>query len=290
MKKKSFIVGIVFGAILFFFAIRGVDFSRVLSILSQANILPLLLGLLIVIVGLLLKTWRWQNLLATSHISFPTTFAALTIGYLVNNILPARLGEVARVYIIGRQHKVGISKTFGSIVVEKIIDTLILVTTLFFLFIKSPEFRHISSFFLGFVLPKKWQTRFESFVSSFSIFKDKKRLAAIIGVSILIWILEALWNFTIMKSLNIHNVSLTTAFILAAIVNLGLFIPSPPGYIGVFHFITTFTLMSFGIEKSTALSYAILQNALEYLLLTSLGVWSTIRLSFDPFNKKWQNI
>jgi hypothetical protein len=85
---------------------------------SQLKFLPIFFGLTILGINLFLKTYRWQILL-NSPVLTSRIFAILTIGYLVNNLLPARAGELARIYLMGRKEGVGMSKTLGTIIIEK---------------------------------------------------------------------------------------------------------------------------------------------------------------------------
>lgn len=290
MKKKSFLLGLVLGIVFLLLAIKNTNFSEIISVFAKLEPFWLILGFFFFGLGLLLKTWRWRILL-DSHVSPTRIFAALAIGYLVNNLLPARAGELARIYLIGRKENVGISKTLGTVIIEKVFDTFVLVLMLLGLLFSLPNLKEeVKPLFAGFVIPEKWQIRWQLFLSSFKQLQSSKRVITIFSLTVIIWLVEAGWNYTLIRSLDLQ-VPLAAAFLLVAIVNLGLFIPSPPGYIGVFHFLATFALLPFGVDKSQALSYALLQHTLEYFTLTGLGFWAAIKLSFNPLKeKKWLNL
>ena len=285
--RNHLLLGIIFGALFLFLALVNTNLKQVFFILITVNLIPVFLGFIFLGTGLILKTWRWRILLEKQVLS-SKLFAILTIGYLVNNLLPARAGELARIYLVGKREKVGLAKTIGSIVAEKLIDTFILILVLIFIILNQPflqkDFRF---YFTGIAIPDQWKNRFKLFFTSFKILKNKKNLISLISLSFLIWVIEAFWNYSLFCALDL-KLPLSAAFFLAAIVNLGLFIPSPPGYIGVFHFLATFALLPFGVDKSQALSYALLQHGLEYFILSGFGVWSALKLSFNPFNQKWQ--
>lgn len=288
MKQKTFFLGIIFGITFLLLAVINTDLNTIFTLISKTNPLPIILGLFPLAIAIFLKTWRWRILLDT-RLPFSRIFAILTIGYLVNNILPARLGEAARIYLVGRREKVGIVKTLATIIMEKALDALVLFLILLTLLLGSPILsNNLKTLFFGIVLPQKWQTRLAVFLSSFQLLKNKRKMIVLFLLSLVIWLMEAFWNYSLLSSLGL-NVPLSAAFFLAAVVNLGLFIPSPPGYIGVFHFLATFALLPFGVDKSQALSYAILQHGLEYSILSGLGAWSALKLSFNPFKeKKWK--
>lgn len=291
MKIKSITLGILTGIILLYLATRDADINGILSVLDNVDPSPIVLGVIILCFNLFLKTYRWYILL---NYSVPKTkvFAALSIGYLVNNLLPARLGELARVYLVGRREKAGLINTLGTIIVERVLDTASLLLFFAGLIFTLPSLsKTISSlFFLGITLPQKWQDKFNIFLSSFRQLKNKRKLITLLLLSVLIWLLEVLWIFLVLRSLRL-DLPIEAAFFLTVVINFGLFIPSPPGYIGVYHFLATFALLPWGIDKTTALSYALLQHAAEYVILTSIGLWSAIHLSFNPFSKSgWQMV
>jgi len=295
-KKNYLLLGIIFGALFLFLALVNTNLKEVFFILTTINLIPVFLGFIFLGTGLILKTWRWRILLEKQVLS-SKLFAILTVGYLANNLLPARAGELVRIYLVGRREKVGISKTIGSIVVKKILDIFTLILILLILLFKLPFLKEISKpIFAGLTIPQKWQERLKFFLSSFKVLKNKqslllrnkKTLFLLLLLSFLIWTIEAFWNYSLFCALGL-KLPLSAAFFLAAIVNLGLFIPSPPSYVGVFHFLATFALLPFGVDKSQALSYAILQHGLEYFILSGLGVWSALKLSFNPLKeKKWR--
>lgn len=288
MKLKTFWLGTFLGLVFLFLTLADTNLRKVFSFLTGTDPVMVFFGFFFLLTGLLLKTWRWRILLEKQVLS-SKLFAILTVGYLANNLLPARAGELVRIYLVGRKEKLGISKTLGSIVVEKILDIFTLILILSILLFKLPFLKEISKpIFAGLTIPKKWQKRLDFFLSSFKILKNKKTLFLLLLLSFLIWTIEAFWNYSLFCALGL-KLPLSAAFFLAAIVNLGLFIPSPPGYIGVFHFLATFALLPFGVDKSQALSYALLQHGLEYFILSGLGVWSALKLSFNPLKeKKWQ--
>jgi len=278
--KKGVFLGFFIGFILLAFTLKDINWQETLLLLKRVNFLPIFLGLIFLGINLFLKTYRWRILL-DSPVLPSRIFAILTIGYLVNNLLPARAGELARIYLMGRKEGVGMSKTLGTIIIEKTLDTFVLILILFWFGITKPVF-------LGIVLPQKWQERLKLLFSGLKLLKNRKILLKLLLFSFLIWTLEAFWNYSLLCSLNL-KVPLVAAFFLAAVINLGLFIPSPPGYVGVFHFWATFALLPFGVDKSQALSYALLQHSFEYFILSSLGIWSAIKLSFNPLKWKKKN-
>lgn len=122
------LVGVVISAVTLIVILRGVDLAQVGDILRTANPSWLVLMLIGLSVDLLFRALRWKRLLAPIHtISYLRTLGYLLIGYLANNILPARLGELVRSHYLGDREGVSRTTTLGTVVVERVIDTVVVV-------------------------------------------------------------------------------------------------------------------------------------------------------------------
>jgi glycosyltransferase 2 family protein len=108
-----------------YFAFKGSDFGKLWEILKHANYWWALLMLPILMVSHLLRAWRWEYLLRPikREIRFRNLFSAMSVGYMVNNILP-KVGEVVRPYAIGKLEGISRSAAFGTLLVERIFDIL----------------------------------------------------------------------------------------------------------------------------------------------------------------------
>ncbi len=126
-------VGIVLAAIFLYLAFRGVDLEGLKQALVHAHYKWIISTIPVILLGHVLRAWRWQYLLAPikPKISLRNLFSALMVGYMINNISP-RLGEVVRPYLLGKREQISKSAAFGTVVVERILD---LITSLFFLLV-----------------------------------------------------------------------------------------------------------------------------------------------------------
>lgn len=124
--KLNIIVSTLLLVLFLYLAFRNVNLDELTSILKSTNYLYVVLGVGIgVIGGTYVRSLRWRVLLEPVHksLSMKNLFGSTAIGYMVNNLIP-RSGEIVRPYLLGRS--VGISKSaaFGTIILERIIDTL----------------------------------------------------------------------------------------------------------------------------------------------------------------------
>ena len=149
MKKWQFWLGVLISVVFIWLALRGLRFDDFWEAIKQANYAWIIPGILFYFVGVLVRSWRWQYLLdpikkIPMRIMFPTTI----IGYMGNNIYPARAGEVLRAVILKRKEGVAISASLATIIIERIFDGVVMLG---FVFINLPELAKLtgSSGFLG---------------------------------------------------------------------------------------------------------------------------------------------
>ena len=108
-----------------YFAFKGTDFVKLWAILERANYWWALSMLPVLMASHLLRAWRWEYLLRPikRELRFRNLFSAMSVGYMVNNILP-KVGEVVRPYAIGKLEGISRSAAFGTLLVERIFDVL----------------------------------------------------------------------------------------------------------------------------------------------------------------------
>jgi uncharacterized protein (TIRG00374 family) len=99
---------------------------------------------------------------------------------------------------------------------------------------------------------------------------NKRRMMRIWGWSWAAWAGAFAINYMLMRALNI-NAPFTVAVLLTCTTNLAMLLPSSPGYIGVFHAAATLSLLPFGVEQTTAFSFAILAHLVNVLPVSLLG-------------------
>jgi glycosyltransferase 2 family protein len=127
------IVGILLSILLLWWTLRGEDPSAILREIRQANPWLFLLAVAIATLGLATRAIRWGILLrpVAPDLSFHSRFAATSIGFAANNLLPARVGEFARAFSLSRLGRVPTAAAFGSLVIERVLDALAIVALLF---------------------------------------------------------------------------------------------------------------------------------------------------------------
>ena len=149
MKRWQFWVGLLISAGFLYLALRGLGIDEIWEPLRSARYWWLLPGVAVYFIGVWARSWRWHYLLRpVKKISTKKMFPIVTIGYMGNNIYPARAGEVLRAVVLKRKQEVPISASLATIIVERIFDGVVMLG---FVFLNLPQLAELtgSSGFIG---------------------------------------------------------------------------------------------------------------------------------------------
>lgn len=143
MKRWHFWLGVLISLIFIWLALRGLRLDEFWGAVQEANYWWLLPGIAIYFVGMWVRAWRWHYLLKPIK-EIPTNrmFPITTIGYMGNNVYPARAGEVLRAVVLKRKEAVSVSASLATIIVERIFDGVVMLA---FVFINLPELAKLTS-------------------------------------------------------------------------------------------------------------------------------------------------
>ena len=143
MKKWQFWLGVLISIVFIWLALRGLRLDQFWGAVQSANYWWLLPGIAVYFVAVWARAWRWHYLLRPiKNIPTRTVFPITTIGYMGNNIYPARAGEVLRAVILKRKEGVSVSASLATIVVERIFDGVVMLG---FVFVNLPELARLTS-------------------------------------------------------------------------------------------------------------------------------------------------
>ena len=149
MKRWQFWVGLLISVAFLYFALKGLNLGDFWQAVRSANYWWILPGIAVYFVAVWARAWRWHYLLRpVKKIPTRTMFPITCIGYMGNNIYPARAGEVLRAVILKRRENVPISASLATIIVERIFDGVVMLA---FVFVNLPELARVAAFESGFV-------------------------------------------------------------------------------------------------------------------------------------------
>lgn len=128
IKKVIFWLGIVVTLACMYFVLRGLDYAKLWDIIKNVNVGLLLLTVAIYIGGYYIRAERWHHLLKhIKPLKAVELFPYLVMGFMFNNVLPARAGEFIRAYMTGSKKGVSRSSTFATVVIERVFDGLVMI-------------------------------------------------------------------------------------------------------------------------------------------------------------------
>ncbi|MBN2550383.1 MAG: flippase-like domain-containing protein [Anaerolineales bacterium] len=143
MKRWQFWLGIAISLVFLYFTLRGLGLEDFGKALQQANYWWLIPGVAVYFMGVWARAWRWHYLLRPiKSVSTKTMFPIVAIGYMGNNIYPARAGEVLRAVVLKKREGVPISASLATIIVERVFDGVVMLA---FVFLNLPELAQLTS-------------------------------------------------------------------------------------------------------------------------------------------------
>jgi len=305
LKSRRFWIGIGLAALFLYLFIRGTDFSEMRDALAEANYIFIIPAIAVYFVGVYFRSVRWQYLLKSiGAFSAIRLFPLIVIGFLVNNVLPARLGIVARAYILGEKEGVSKMETGGTLVVEQVFDglTLLLFAAVISLFVSlegdlqravnvaagvfiaalvicfvlasSERLAQKAIAILLRILPYRFRGRAETWftllIDGLAIMRSPRKLFILLIISILVWTCEAATFYVMSFSFDLEQ-PFHVFLLAAALANLAWAILMTPGGLGPFDWACKETVMLFGVGEAVATSYAIAVHAVVLLPMIALG-------------------
>jgi glycosyltransferase 2 family protein len=288
MRSWQFWLGLAVSLACLALALRDVKLDQVARVISQVNGWWLVLAIFSVLATFVIKAMRWQMLFSTDkRPGFRKAFTFQGIGMLLNTFAPARFGDLARAYLMGEAEEESKFYVLGTVAIEKLLDLVFLVVILLVLLtqIALPGWLVSSSqrlslgimvglVLVGFLIWKgdrliNWGSRLFVFIprqwadwlvkkahlglQSLQVFRQPGQLSWVLVWSLASWIMAALTNLLTFASIGLQA-PFWASILLLVVLQAGVAVPSSPGRIGVFHYLTLITLLFFSVEKGMALS------------------------------------
>ncbi len=137
MKRWKFWLGVLISLLFLYLALRGLHLQDVWQDVRSAQYIWLLPGIAVYFIAVWIRAWRWHYLIRpVKRVSTATMFPIVAIGYMGNNIYPARAGEVLRAVVLKRRSGVPISASLATVIVERIFDGVVMLG---FVFLNLPK-------------------------------------------------------------------------------------------------------------------------------------------------------
>ena len=126
LKFNKTIPGILISLILIIILFRHIDLNQTIKSFGRMNPLFILPIIPVYMLSFVLRAFRWRVLLNNNKLKFSSLLSSIFIGFSLNCVLPARAGEIYRVYFFGKKENLSKTKVFTSVILERIFDGLTL--------------------------------------------------------------------------------------------------------------------------------------------------------------------
>ncbi len=311
LRNPLFWIGLLISFAALFFAFRGLQWAEVGSALRDANYLLLLPAAVAMFFSLYFRAIRWGVLFhPRTDLRTGDLLGTMNVGYSINNLLPLRVGEFVRAYLIGEAGGVSAAHALSTIVVERVLDvlTVVLMLVLLLPFIDIPAWAATPALIAGVAflvlavllvtlsMARRWAIGMvdycarpfparhrprlheaaESVMEGFGVLGKPAVLAQGVGWSFVSWFCSILVMFIIQQAFGL-GIGFEAGPFVVATTSLAMLVPASPGYIGTFELVAIKGLENvFDVGRGEAASYALVQHAFMYLaplVIAAVYLW-----------------
>lgn len=323
-RTLAAVFGIAVSGFFLWWALRGISFAEVWGHARSANLGLIILSIVCTTLTFVIRIFRWRLILRTEDggpVGRGPMWHAIAIGFMANNVLPLRAGEVLRAVTINRLAPVKFTTALSSLVLERLFDGLAIIGLLFLGLISAgiPAATRIGGFVVADLATKmailcgilfagcavtlafpdlvkrlivklipmpRFADRLVAIVEGIrggvQALASPSRIIAVALWSFGMWLFNAFSFYLGYKAFGI-GVGYGGAMLQQSILVLGIAAPSSPGYVGVFEGIIKAVLALFGVPGDLAVAFALTYHVTTFLPITLLGLVSLVRtgLSLD---------
>ncbi len=304
LKSKKF-WGILSSFFFLWLALHKVDWKTVPEILARLDLWLIILICISYTFEHLMRAYRWQAILPDRPLHFKPAYFGIVLGYLFNNLLPARAGEFVRAFYLKRCDIAPASEAFGSVVFERFLDGLVIITLIVFslwYFPSNSLVQKASASAIVFYLlvliailllqfkrqlfekltrrlfdlfPEKISSRLhgsrESFINGLGLIARPRLFFKAAWLSAISWAFSILTVYCWMQMFQL-NMGFAEATLLICVLSIGSMIPTSPGMIGIYQFCAVLVLNGIlGESKEVAGLYGIISHSIGYLYVLVVG-------------------
>jgi uncharacterized protein (TIRG00374 family) len=317
MRDPRVLSGIVISVIATALLLYVVNPGEVLAALGRANPLIVIACAATVLVSMWVKAVRWRLFFPRpEELRVRGLLEALYIGYMVNTILPLRVGELVRAFVAAETEDVNTSTSLATVLIEKVLDLGTMALLLFLLglvFPDLPDSARYAAYLSGiglvvatgavvFALAARgvatrlalWLEKripplaavgiaglLNSFLDGLAFAQQPVRLAWVALWTIVLWSVSLVTVALALLAVGIGRGSpydlLQMALLVLVATNLSMAIPSAPGYVGVFHGVFVATLALFSVPEDLATAAAVVEHAAVFGVFIFGGAYFLLR-------------
>jgi uncharacterized protein (TIRG00374 family) len=318
MKRTFFWIGILISIVFMGLALRGLQLDTFWADIQNATLWWVLPGIALYFVAVWFRAWRWAFMLRAlpgvdrSQITANRLYSTVVIGYMGNNIYPARIGEVLRAWVLRRNEGVPMPSSLATVVLERVIDGLVmvafvliglpsvpslstqaarviavalaafgLVIAVFFWFALAPKAaERLAAAIVNRLLPERLRKPVLDLVSRFVEGAQSLRspidLGLIVFASIVTWLIETGKYWCIAQAFGV-DLTFVGLMLVNGVSNLFTIIPAAPGAVGTFDAGGILASRALGVPESLASAYILVLHVALWVPVTVLGALLMLR-------------
>jgi glycosyltransferase 2 family protein len=305
VRRLAAWIGLAVSALFVYIAVRNVDFGGFWDSLRRGEYWLLAPALAVLAFAIYLRAVRWRILfVGPSRPPLDAVTSSLLIGYLFNSVLPARAGEAVRIVALNQRAGTSRSEALATVVAERVLDVLVLLALLLASAPLVPEatwLGHaaavggVAFVLIAFalvalalrgepvvrllmrpfsLLPSVSSERIaqaaRNLVQGLAVFRLPRVAVAALALTTVSWLVITLSFWICMRTVGL-DAGIDAALLVVIAVNLAMILPSGPAGLGLFEAATVLTLTPYGIDRSEALSYAVVVHVLNVVPLIAVG-------------------
>jgi uncharacterized protein (TIRG00374 family) len=288
-----------------------VNYAELGQALSGANYWWLIPNVILIMVTMVFRAYRWKHMIQPiKDVPVKRLFSITMIGFMANNVLPFRLGELVRAYSLSRKEHVSKSASLATIFVERLVFDLLALLIIFgivllisplkmdqelkvgamvtigagligllfavYLSRRSERDSHILKRIIR-IFPARFRPGFENAIARFAtgleFMRDGRQMFWVTFHTFAIWVVMGLSNYFILLAFGWSDLPIAASFVILVVVSILITVPATPGFVGVYHYGTVLSLSFYGIAKGPALSCALVMHATQFLVITLVGFY-----------------
>jgi uncharacterized protein (TIRG00374 family) len=321
----NLVISLVVAGLFLFLAFRNVPLAELSEALQRFDMRWLLPAVAISLLLMVVRAWRWQlELKPLADIPLGRLWVVTAVAYMAINLLPVRLGEVVRPWLLSRRSKVSVSNVVGNLVVEKLMDSFCIVFYILLGLLTAtdlPAWVRRGAMFpavgaaafatvvalvwfkgeafidggVARVLPERFAAGLKRVVRAvldgMRILPNGRLVLGVFAVSLFLWLLPILSSWVIMQAFG-FDVPFNAALIVFIFIGFGTALPNAPGMIGTFQYACILALGLFAIPQAEALAYGLVLNAMQVLTIVAQGLvaFPLAEVSLNDFRRAQADI
>jgi uncharacterized protein (TIRG00374 family) len=322
-QRRTVALSLIVSAAFLFLAFRNVPLDELGAALRRLHVGWLLVAVAISLLIMVFRTGRWQlELRPLEQVPFGRLWVVTAVAYMAINLLPARLGEVVRPWLLSRRSSVSIANVVGNLVVEKTMDAVVIllyivvglatienlpawvrtgarvpavgaalmVIVVLLLYWRGEAFvdRRVLRF-----LPERFGGAVKrvtgAIVAGMRVLPNPRLVLAVFLLSVTLWFLPILSSYVMMRAFDLQ-LPFSAAVVVFIFIGFGTALPNVPGMIGPYQYACILALDLFHVPHADALAYGLVLNAVQFLSIIAQGLiaWPLAGISVEDLRQATQ--